>query len=762
MRHEPRIAAGVLAAAATMAMALPVQYLFEDSRWLPPALAGVVLVAVAGMLLRWLTARAELVILGQSLVAVLYILVTQLGETTRYLVLPTAETIPTLVEHFVQAQRTITTYSAPAPATAGIVVALIIIVVVVALAVDLSSATATSPTVAGLPLLSLFLVSAANSGGSLHWGWFLVGATLWLAMVVHQSDHELRGWATSIPLSARGDGEGSAARSYRWQAVRMGALGLVAAVTVANLAPHLPTRYVLDGLGRGGSGAGLGTGVRLATQLDLRRSLESPSRAPVLQYTTNDPTPQPLRVAVVDDFEGGFGRMRSPAPEPREGYTPVDPVRDVPGSVGRDLRTMIVQENGIAAPQLPLPALTRSADLGGIPWSLGPDGTAQVQRTPGTYSASFVELNPQDEDFATRPPGEADTRVDTTAYRDDNLSLDSGSVVEITELAESLGDVDDTPIEAAQSIQEYLRGADFEYNLELPPRPDGVDPIAHFLDTKVGYCQQFAATMTLLARARGIPARVVVGFLPGSSPNGRDRVVLASDAHAWPELYFEGVGWIRFEPTPGARAASVPGYSIDTAGSDPASETDTNTSPSSSASSTTTATRDQTDVPQDVAAAQKRRTSGWLWWLLGLLGVVLTLAVMPVTALLARAHRRRVARDDAARVEAAWQELTAGLDDLGLRPPVGSTPRQTGQWLSRRIHLEPHVQERLDGVVATVERARYARPGQDLPELSGDVRAVVERARGTRQRTAQLRSLLWPQDGVETWRSLGKRLRDRS
>lgn len=759
MRHDPKIVAGLLAAAATVVVMLPMRGLFDTSPWLVPSVLGVVVVAASGMVLRALTQRAGLIILGQALVGAGYLLVTQLGETTRLLVLPTPRTISTLVTHFEQAQDTITTYAAPAPATPGIVVSLVIIVVVVALAVDLSSVTAATPAVAGLPLLSLFLVSAANSAGSLHGLWFVVAAALWLAMVAHQSDTDLRGWATSIPLMAQGDGDEVASRSHRWQAARVGAFAVVVAVAVATFVPHLPTRYVLDGLGRGGGGAGGAAGLRLSTELDLRRSLESPSQTPVLRYTTDDPTPAPLRVAVVEDFDGGLGRMSSRAQEPQEGFTPTDPVATVPDSIGRDLRTIVVEDNGIAAPQLPLPWLTRSADLGGIPWSLGVDGTAQVQRTPGTYSASFVELDPQDADFVPRDSLDPDTVVDDSAYRDAYLSLDSGSVVEVSRLANSLAGVDATPIEAAQAIQKYLRGPDFTYSLELPERPEGRDPIVHFLQTKVGYCQQFAATMTLLARARGIPARVVIGFLPGSSTNGRDRIVRASDAHAWPELYFEGVGWTRFEPTPGQRAASVPGYSINVTDATSTDATSSTSEPTSS-SSTSTSPTDETAVA-DPAATEDTGTPRWVWWLLGLAGLLAVLAILPLTGWLARRRERRTARDSAERVEREWRELVTQLDDLGIRAPVGATPRQAGRWIGHRMHLEDPLQEQLDHVVATLERARYAAPGQDLPDVSHEVDALVGRVRSSRQRSAQLRSILWPRDGVDVWRSWGRAVLDR-
>lgn len=757
MRYSPRIIAGLLAAAATITVTLPLASLFDESPWLVPALAGIVVVALAGMLLRGLTGRPGLVIIGQALVSAFYVLITQMGETTAFGVVPTSQTVTALVAHVDEARETITTYAAPAPATPGIVVMLVIIVVVVALAVDLSSSTATSPSVAGLPLLSLFLVSAANSGGSLHWAWFLVSASLWLAMVVHQSDVDLHGWVTSIPLMDHVDGEEATARSHRWQALRLGGFALATAVVVTTFVPHMPTRYVLDGLGRGGGGAGTSDGIRLSTELDLKRSLESPSQVPVMRYTTDDPTPQPLRVATVEDFEGGFGSMRTRTLTPRAGFTPRNPLSSVPDSIARDRRTMVVEENGVAAPQLPLPWLSESVDLGGIPWTIGRDGSARVQRTPGTYSVAFNELDLDDEDF---DGGDRDNAVDNSAYRDAYLAQDAASVPEINELAESLGSPDDTPIEAAQSIQEYLRGEDFDYSLELPPLPEGRDPIVHFLQTKVGYCQQFAATMTLLARARGIPARVVVGFLPGSSPNGRDRIVRASDAHAWPELYFEGVGWVRFEPTPGQRAASVPGYSINTANASTPTTTDTSTSESTSTSTTTTS-EDAAAATPDAAADVDEGTPRWVWWLLTLLGVLAVLSIMPVTAVLARRRERRSARDDAQRVEIEWRELIGQLEDLGIRPPQGSTPRQAGQWIGQRMHLEEQMQGQLDHVVDTLERARYARPGQDLPDVTRDVGAVIDRVRSSRQRSAQARSLLWPQDGVDAWRAIGRAVLDR-
>ena len=66
--------------------------------------------------------------------------------------------------------------------------------------------------------------------------------------------------------------------------------------------------------------------------------------------------------------------------------------------------------------------------------------------------------------------------------------------------------------------------------------------------------------MIMLARAAGIPARMAVGYLRGEA-DGDERVVRVSDAHAWPELSFPQLGWVRFEPTPGGRSGVAPEYS---------------------------------------------------------------------------------------------------------------------------------------------------------------------------------------------------------
>lgn len=117
-------------------------------------------------------------------------------------------------------------------------------------------------------------------------------------------------------------------------------------------------------------------------------------------------------------------------------------------------------------------------------------------------------------------------------------------------LARDLTATEPTPYDRARAIESYLRR--FPYTLDLPPPPDQ-DVVDYFLfDEQRGYCDYYATAMVILARAAGLPARLVVGYVGESSPANPDRFVITeADAHAWPEIYFPDYGWIEFEPTAG-------------------------------------------------------------------------------------------------------------------------------------------------------------------------------------------------------------------
>ncbi|HXY25669.1 MAG TPA: transglutaminaseTgpA domain-containing protein [Candidatus Acidoferrum sp.] len=149
--------------------------------------------------------------------------------------------------------------------------------------------------------------------------------------------------------------------------------------------------------------------------------------------------------------------------------------------------------------------------------------TAKLRTTPKTYPAEITAT------YLQLPP--LDPRIPALAR-------------EITRNAT-------TPFDKAIRIENYLRSR-YAYSLNLTGKP-GDDPLAHFLfETKAGHCEYFASSMAIMLRTLGIPSREVNGFLPGEYNDlGGDYIVRASDAHSWVEVYFTGLGWQVFDPTPG-------------------------------------------------------------------------------------------------------------------------------------------------------------------------------------------------------------------
>jgi len=124
----------------------------------------------------------------------------------------------------------------------------------------------------------------------------------------------------------------------------------------------------------------------------------------------------------------------------------------------------------------------------------------------------------------------------------------------VKKLADSITTTAKNPYDAAANVERYLRTT-YAYTLDIEA-PADKDPLSYFLfEKRAGHCEYFASAMTVMLRAKGIPARFITGFLPGEYNDvAGDYIVRASDAHAWVEAYFPGYGWITFDPTPPGEA----------------------------------------------------------------------------------------------------------------------------------------------------------------------------------------------------------------
>lgn len=159
--------------------------------------------------------------------------------------------------------------------------------------------------------------------------------------------------------------------------------------------------------------------------------------------------------------------------------------------------------------------------------------------------AGFSLLPPMDATKLRTAPTEYSRDI-TSTY----LQLPDALDQRIPELARQATKYAKTPFDKALAIESFLRNR-YTYTLNLTGKP-GDDPLAHFLfETRGGHCEYFASSMVIMLRTLGIPSREVNGFLPGEYNDlGGDYIVRASDAHSWVEVYFPGMDWQVFDPTP--------------------------------------------------------------------------------------------------------------------------------------------------------------------------------------------------------------------
>ncbi|MBF4503941.1 MULTISPECIES: DUF3488 and transglutaminase-like domain-containing protein [unclassified Rathayibacter] len=443
----------------------------------------------------------------------------------------------------------------------------------------------------------------------------------------------------------------------------------------------------------------------VALGADLRR----PNPVVVLRYSTDSELPVYLRVLTVSDFQGDDW-----APTPTEQTAPIDaPIapEGLDASVPRVREEVDVSIDSLRSQWLPVPYPVASLTGVGDGWlqdvqdgSIRGDATT---RSGDDYRVEALRPEPDPQQLLAAPAATGLERY--LAVPDDVPPLVRTTAEEVT--ARAGNDYD-----RARALQAYFRSAQFSYSEDTPAQEgydgDGVGVLQAFLTTKAGYCVHFASAMAVMARELGIPSRLAIGYQPGAvvpSVSGAlsSYRVLSSDLHAWPELYFEGVGWLPFEPTPsrGAPASyTLPSATASTAPSTPATPgAASSTTPTASsapvATSTPTASAASTAPGAAEATATAPLVGGWL--------VLLLLVLVPwLLRAVQRGLRRR--RASAGSIEAAWAELLAGARDLGLPVDAGSSLRAQEALLAESLGGRQGTLATLRGLRERVERRRYA------------------------------------------------------
>ena len=658
-------------------------------------------------------------------------------------------------------------FAPPAPAGHGILLLTVAGIGVIAVATDLLAVRLRRPAVAGLPLLVLFCVPLTTS---VHQGVFGamtvfgVGMAGYLAMLAVDARERLRLWGRLVTVWHRGQ-EPAVAQRGTPNTKELAAAGRrigVAAVVIALFVPLLVPGLRDHKLFSDGGGAD-GPLVALPNPLvQMNSELHRTNPVRVLTYRTADPAPQYLQVYVLSTLGINAWTLAPTAGEEvHNGNLPTAPglirgTRTAPESTRITLARGLTSGPRLAS-FLPLPYPARAVSVSGD-WRTDPRTLTMfsAQSLSGlSYTVASREVSPSELQLA-----ESGAIPNSIVSRYLNVPE---AFVPLATLADRVTRGQTTLYGRAVALQHWFADSGkFTYSLDVH-EPDTAKALINFLTKdRQGYCQQFAFAMAVLARLLGIPARVAVGYTAGS-PVGHDRwEVRTSDAHAWPELYFQGAGWLRFEPTPsgteGQATAVQPPYTLRPQLSTPGG---------SQSVPTPAATLPQTGAtPGASGALAKLRhlgatgaqggasagRSGPIWLI-----ALAVIAVLLVTPRLARSltRRRRWSRaaGDRQRAQAAWLELLDDLTDYKVAWSASESPRALDGRLTGVLRLSPEAAAALTRVVRATERARYAPDPADSATLRADTDLVRREVAAGSRRTLRWRARLLPPSSVRPVRA---------
>jgi hypothetical protein len=774
------------AALATALATVSLGGIFVVGDWLWPTLGAIGAVAGCG----WLARRLRLPLVTQPAFAVLglvgWLTLVYARAVAPLVVVPGQAALKKLVDLAETGFSDIDRYAAPITPYPGVTMLTVAGVGLIAVVVDTIAVSLRRPAVAGLALLAIYCVPASVSFKGVGWAAFALGGAGWLALLLADSRERVGRWGR--PLGFKADDRHTAdvgeietsPMAVVGRRIGVAAVGL--AVIVPALLPTIDNGWFGWGDGPGfGRGRGSNTITVVNPIVSLQRDLNQQDNVEVLRYRTTAPRPDYLRLATLDAFDGSSWL---PAKlDLRPGNRVSRPLPGAPGlsasvaSQGHEHQTFVNVSDRHRSKWLALPYPARTVKIDGD-WRydaatlvvFSPKSTSQGK----SYEVTSLDIAPTAEQLraAGSPPEAIQERY--TALPDDLPPLVRQLAIEVTAQAT-------TPFDKARALERWFRSSgQFHYSTTVR-RGNSATALEDFLNDKLGYCEQFAATMAVMARYLGIPARVDVGFTPGQRLANDDLyVVRVHDAHAWPELYFQGAGWIRFEPTPTGDGRIVePAWTSEQQSPNGGPNGQT-TGPGGQAVPSGAATgpngldreRGAERITGEGAGADQSRFP--VVAVLISAGLLLVLATPAAARTIVR--RRRWARAGAGAVaytEAAWDEVRDSTLDLGYTWLISETPRQTAARLASEGELVDSAGTALTRVGRVVERVRYARTPGEVGDLREDVGAAVAGLRASVGRRRRWRARLLPRstrrlitvaaeriaDGLDWVDRIGARLR---
>jgi transglutaminase-like putative cysteine protease len=658
-----------------------------------------------------------------ELLAVVVLLTMAFGGSSAFaFVVPTGDTFEVFRGLAEAAQRTIEQQSVPAIPVPALLFALAVGTGLLAIVMDLIVQTFRLPALAAAPALVPIVIPGLLIEAGAELGTVVLTAAAYLLLL--RVDVRVRRNAELHNPDVGDDAPTVVAPrrvpigSTLAASLGLATAGLLAASVLTIATPSVSSSFLL------GTAQGTLFARGVSPYVDLGRDLRRPDPVPAFNYLADEGDRPYFTLLTIDRFEGEVWGATERAVDGDNTIERMPRPDGLAADVAGSEHPISIRVEQVRTTWLPVPYPTTSIQGLDGSW-FWDDGSLNVRTVDSstfgqTYEVTRLALDPTPQQLrgAGAPPA---ALADSLALPDDLPDVIRTTTEQVTAGAAS-------PYDAAVLIQQYLRGPDFTYSVDAPVSEGydggGYDVIAEFLEKRAGYCVHFASTMAVMAREVGIPSRISVGYTSGTPSDerigGTVRVDVDShDLHAWPELYFQGVGWVQFEPTPGR--GTVPSYSRPGAGEESLSGIPLGPSSTPGANG-----RPEGDPDRNLAGQAGGAASAASEWMRnGTLALVMLLLVT-APALVRSAQRQlrlRRVRGGPRPAGAAWDELVASAVDLGIPADARGTPRALAALVSgRAAFASPDAAAALVDLRDAVERERYG------PDTGGDLPPAVARA----------------------------------
>lgn len=730
--------------------------LFVDSSYFMPVAAAVVAAHLISAAIRWAGGGVFIGTIGSAVGLVVTAAVLFPPTTVETTALLNQEIILGFGEDIRLATEQFQTVQAPAEATAPFLLLIAIVMWFVSYLADWAAFRLRAPIEALIPGLAVFIFGAffAADQSRVTTSVVFLGAALGFVLLHRLSEAESAGAWLGQHAAQRGQA------SLLRVGLAVIAATMIGGVAVAQALPGYeepaifdPTELAMPEEPR----------VVLSPLVDIQAGLVDQPDVEV--FTVQTDSPDYWRITSLDVFDGRIWRSRGSF-ENAAGQ--LDPTLPDGTTATQEIQTFDIQALG----KIWLPAAYEPAEIVSAPEGLELEyerdsGTLIVNRDRTDSDGLVYTLLsnvPQRDVAAIQAAGSS--IPDEIADRYLDLPEDFSPAVrqEAQDIVDAAGA--QTPYTQALALQNYFRDPSlFRYDLDVA-RGHSAERIEDFLfEVRAGYCEQFAGSYAAMARSLGLPSRVAVGFTPGEFDPEIDAYrVTGKHAHAWPEVWIEDIGWLRFEPTPGRGAPgdeAHTGFPPDQEGATPASDAGSAESgagqaapatptpaPSSTVPNQQASTPTTTTAPPDIAGGETTVIGGdesitagqaasWFAIVLGILAIVAAPLLYGVWR--ARRQLRAVAEDPRGRIGLAWSNTLAALDFMGFGTDPAKTPSEV---VAAVAETDDAAATELEPLATAVVHATYS--GSDA--VSADRAAVAE------QVTASIAARARHQrGGVEWW-----------